>query len=326
MFLATTGIESDVNQLQEEILKVYQEFKKLCDDHGLRYYAIYGTAIGAARHQGFIPWDDDMDLFMPYSDCLALMEILHSSDQEYSISMRDRSLDEDNRANIFKVYSKNSIFIENSACFPKNFYGVFVDLFPLIGTPETHNEREVFFTEILRLKRDIYWNERFVVGEKSAEIQQLLGLFSAYDYNASSKVASPQLCLRERVFDREEFDDPIEMCFEDTTIWVPRNYDDRLTQVYGDYMTLPPESQRSGHHATNALINFDTPYLTYTQEIESSPIKGYVDYMNGEIITLKKEVFDKDRRAKALERPTMSQWLRFLLQAIRRKLPRLKRS
>jgi len=313
-----------MNQLQQEILKVYKEFKGLCDDHGLRFYAAFGTALGAVRHQGFIPWDDDVDVYMPYPDCLRLMDIINNSDTDLPVVMRNRCLDEDTLATIFKVSSKSNFYLEVPACQPKNFYGVFVDLFPLIGTPETETERDSFFREIVQLERDIYFNERYVVNTKGKEIQQLLDLFEAFDYDTSSRVASPQTNIRQRVFDREELDNLEEMVFEDTTIRIPKDYDTYLTKVYGDYMTLPDESERVGHHADKAYIDLENSHSLYTNEIEKSPINDYFAYLNSEVIKLKQEIFRKNKRIRSLEKPGFKRLAWFVLYGLHRKFPRFK--
>lgn len=289
-----------MNQLQAEILKVYKAFKKTCDENNLSYYAAFGTALGAVRHQGFIPWDDDIDVHMPYSDCLQLLEIIQSGDNSLPISIRDRSSDEDSKANIFKIYSKNSTYIENLECRPQDFYGVFVDVFPLIGTPEAEDERKDYFQEITRLKKDIFWHETLGVRDKDTEIQQLTELFGAYPYWEASKVASAELWLGRWEYDRSDFEKLLEMQFEDTTIPVCNQYDEHLTSIYGDYMKLPPQSQRTGHHAARAYIDISRPFSFYSETIEQPPLKEYVGLLQTEISVLKKDLSNKSQKVDSL--------------------------
>ena len=131
-----------MNDLQKKILDIFKAVAKICKDHDITYYAIGGTAIGAVRHQGFIPWDDDLDIAIPIEQYDRFIEIARRELPEGLTVMTP--VDIEHYASFFiKVVDTRTTLIENYAkAFPDAYYGVFVDIMPLAGVPAPGKERK----------------------------------------------------------------------------------------------------------------------------------------------------------------------------------------
>lgn len=133
-------MDYNIDALHEILKEILDYVVGVCEDNNLRYTLAYGTALGSFRHDGFIPWDDDLDIAMPRSDYNKLKEILHkSNNQAYSI--QDVSNEENYYLPYIKVRKNNTIFIEeaNSGKYKNN--GVWIDIFPLDNVRDSNSFR-----------------------------------------------------------------------------------------------------------------------------------------------------------------------------------------
>ena len=252
-----------MNRLQKEILKVYKEVKRVCDKNGIRYYAVAGTALGAVRHKGFIPWDDDMDLGIPIDDFekfkKACKKDLREPFEFHELNWMGG-----------KVHNKNMTFLETQCLFDeKRYYGVFVDIFPLIGVPEDEVKRKEFFLDTRRYFAKAFTFDRYPEASKLSE-KEVLSLKKRLqrmsDYSVAERVmefsVSNGFTMR-----AEGLKNPRVVKFEDTTVPVSNLVEEDLEERYGDFMTLPPKSQRK-RHAINAIVDFERPYIYYAKKID----------------------------------------------------------
>lgn len=125
------------DQLQQQIWATEQEIldviHQVCTEHGLRYSLAYGTLLGAVRHKGFIPWDDDIDLMMPREDYEKLLVIWNQSAPKGYILQNTRT-DSDFTQNFTKIRKDHTTFLQDEAERTKHYHkGIFVDIFPVIG-------------------------------------------------------------------------------------------------------------------------------------------------------------------------------------------------
>lgn len=272
-----------MNDLQKEILKVFKEVKKICDKHNLRYYAIGGTCIGAARHKGFIPWDDDLDIAMPYKDYLKFYEIAKRElSEQYDVYMLQER--KSTYYTFMKVHDKSTTFIEKTEFgYPDAYKGVFVDIMPMNGVPGNESLKNKHVQKLrnyLRLNsyRRMYAFENKVqhnpVKVLYAKLVHVLGPYDywskkwekailQYDFDESENTGytwSPNFSQK-LVFSKEWFQESVDLPFEDTTIRCPVGYDKMLTKQFGDYMTPPPKEKQIGHHF--AVIDFENSYEKY---------------------------------------------------------------
>ena len=238
-----------------------------CEKHGLVYYLTYGTLIGAIRHHGFIPWDDDVDVMIPRPDYETLLREFRDPTGTYELhscfSHSDYVLPYAKLQNMRtqRVLSDGTALAE----------GIGVDLFPLDGIQgDLETAREQFRKKNDKFRRIIQRYDRFRYmrgGGAGNLLKRLSGslLFSSgylrkigqeisanpfgSDYHQCSRFC-PAVGIHSgkfRVLEKEWLD-PVRADFEGYRLLVPSGYDAFLTMVYGDYMQVPPEDQRESTH------------------------------------------------------------------------------
>lgn len=249
---------------KELLLKTMSEFIKVCDQNGIEYIGAYGTVLGAVRHKGLIPWDDDIDVFMTrenYEKFLQLKKTLNGSGYEI--------VDLDNDG-YYLPYAKfcdanTSIWeIENLPF----VLGIFIDVFPLDFVEENDAECVALRDEYIVLFR------KYVRSKRSFRFADLLSLSGLKDFfktvyyrktvkkemlrNIENKIKNKRGPYRmyyrsmdkysKSKFDASWFDECIEVPYENFSIRIPKNYDAYLTQCYGNYMEPPPVEKRVSQH------------------------------------------------------------------------------
>lgn len=264
----------EVKQVELDALKY---LKKICKKHNLTYFLCGGTLLGAIRHQGFIPWDDDIDVMLPRKDYMRLLEILeYSSNYDILTPYNDK----DYYFFFSKMVDRRTILKENGS--PKiNKLGVNIDIYPLDGLPlrepekflnDIRNEFSDFFFSKMNLYytsekpfkkifKVLYYLPKYI---KLSNINwferkmKILMLMEKYDFDISKIVAYtlPKYGLKE-ILGKEVFSKTTNVKFEDEYFSAPIGYDKYLSNLYGDYMKLPPESKRKSHHYFKAYWKDD---------------------------------------------------------------------
>lgn len=250
---------------QGYILEILKIFSKICDTYHLRYYLAGGTLLGAVRHQGFIPWDDDIDVSMPLSDFLKFQELSDIFPENIEIQS------EDNDPNYPFVFIK---LCDISHPFPtKNAYGpkgVYIDIFPLLPAKELKLGTQFCFNIISvinyilqikvgwavwipykkRVARIGFWILNYLSFNRLKKIRKRL---INYIYNPDSKktFCSPggAYTAEKEFFPIEWFEGTRRMLFEEMYFTVPVGWEPYLSRNYGNYMEPPPlEERHSRHH------------------------------------------------------------------------------
>ncbi len=254
----------DIKKIQLNILKSFASF---CEAKGLNYYLAYGTLIGAIRHKGYIPWDDDVDVIMPRPDYLRFIK--EYKDERYVVFCPEN--DKDCPFSYGKLYDNKTLLDENTS--RKYNIGLNIDIFVLDGMPDHEEEAKKhikncsFWIEILEIKKIAHSKKRSLA--KSAFLSALKTLVFPFPYNwvrnrlikLNQKYDFEQshycsdLCYTEALYlSKDIFGKGKKVLFEDSEFIVPSDYDSWLRGVYGDYMELPPESQRVTHHSFKAYL------------------------------------------------------------------------
>ena len=269
-------IGSDFEAMKKEIKT--EEFKKIsldvliavhnfCEHNEIRYSLACGTLIGAIRHKGYIPWDDDIDIYMVREDYNRFISIFPQSYlQKYSLIALENS--KEWNCAFAKVYDERTIMIEDKRTDIKNL-GIGIDIFPIDFAPDdaeewNHYERNRKVLRGLYEMKELRWRStRSFFKNILVEICSLPLLpFSsrfwaermnsyAQKYNGTESDYYAENCygLPNNRFPKSDFSHTIDWPFENHFLKIMVGYDDYLRRFYGDYMQLPPiEKQISTHH------------------------------------------------------------------------------
>lgn len=239
-------------------LEMLKEVDAFCKENEIRYSLAYGTLLGAIRHKGYIPWDDDMDLLMPLQDMIRFKELFKSESLKYI----DVDVDKTYEFQFSRIINTNTINKKGI----KDGYGINIDLYPFIPVPRDQDERELFFNQARRIikKRLLFikWRSRLIKYLPIRSIpgfhhaikryrDYILGVEQYRDSGVYYIVAGPLSHQNQDTYFENLFDNMIEVDFEGCKFKAVSEYDLYLRQSYGDYMQLPPEDQRHPYHGGN---------------------------------------------------------------------------
>lgn len=266
--------------VQFEMLK---KFVEICEREGLTYWLIAGTAIGAVRHKGFIPWDDDIDVGMPRADYDRFMEIGQELLPDYYF-LQNYKTDPNYPINFAKIRDSRTTYIESSVSHIKMNHGIWMDIFPMDGYPDPGIRRRIFrflnnlsFARIYlafdkNIKKDLRHRilkaichvTILVYPTLRSAIERREKRFKKYDYNTCKYIINNSGAWGEKreVMDGDTMGEGVYGEFEGLKAKLPSNYDKYLTTMYGDYMTPPPVEKQIGHHYAE-VIDTENPYTKY---------------------------------------------------------------
>ena len=254
--------ESEHKQLELKILLYVADF---CERNHIRYSLSDGTLLGAVRHHGFIPWDDDIDICMPRPDLERFIEIFDGGD-DYEVLGP-----EDPKARYFfaKVFNIHTVKIEQNRENYNDLGGVDIDIFPVDGTSDSIEEYQNLYRSITRMyyRQTLVasglkgsWKHflqtagfRLLYGNSQRIIQNAIKLCKKYDFDNSNFVAFyDQFSPGWRITD-SLYKESVMLDFEGHKFRAMKGYDKVLHMQYGDYMTPPPENERVTHHLNNVF-------------------------------------------------------------------------
>ena len=266
---------------KEKLLETLSAFACFCDEHNLKWFAAYGTVIGAVRHHGFIPWDDDIDVHMFCKDYDRMLELRNNVPSGYRI---EDIGDYGYTAKFVKFMDNNSSIWEFKQI--PYMLGAYVDVFPLDDCPdntstilEVKKDFDVYYenyfdslskwsyTDILSLL--LYAHPRqafhaakakmFKVKKRELYYEKMMDSYKRLtSFEGQNKCISTGSFMNNNSFimKKKWFAETVDMPFENMSIKLPAGYDDYLKHLYGDYMQLPPEEERKSHHG-RYFVDFD---------------------------------------------------------------------
>lgn len=265
--------EIELKDFQKISLEMLKSIHTYCVENNINYSLGYGTLIGAIRHNGFIPWDDDIDIVMPRPDYERFIRNFNGSYEYFRVLAPE--LDWNYYALHANVYDNRTLLVEPRSSHRGFEIGVKIDIFPLDGTPNDNNKylsmcRKFYFYNrvLLAKRRPLAYSikESFCKTAEVCVVKLLSSLFSysylqkkiheiatTHNYDNSELVDNlvysayfgkrhPKVC----------YDNYITVPFENYKFMVASGYDLILRTIYGDYMKLPPEQQRVTHHTFKA--------------------------------------------------------------------------
>ncbi len=242
-------IES-LETIRQVEFNILEHFDSFCRENNITYFLSYGSLIGAIRHQGFIPWDDDIDVCMLREDYLKFIKSF--KDSKYKVLCPEKN----NKKYTYawaKLINSETRLIENFQ--PEVELGIHIDIFPLdyLGSDKSNIET-IKNMLIKRYKRINYLETGSglkgtvlkIIGRRN--LSHINRLLNRFNNDNSSYVANVVDLVNAPIFNKEWFSSTIEVRFQDKLFLAPRNYDEVLKTQYGDYMKLPPESERVSNH------------------------------------------------------------------------------
>ena len=256
-------------------LELLIDLKRVCDKHNIKFYLAFGTCLGAIRHKGFIPWDDDIDVIMYHEDILELLKYEHELSPHLQI--QSHNIDGNFGLLIYRIRNSETTLIENDHIDRDINHGVYIDIYPLLDyqvgkfahlnqtiqsmlcrlfvyrkPPTNKNLLFKIFARILlaitpkqiqeRLARSIY--KKLVNTDESTHLTVISGYPESNYYR------------------KECFKQPVYTEFEGLQMPVPTLTDEFLSSRYGDYMKIPPKEQQKIHH-NYIYADFENSYKQY---------------------------------------------------------------
>ncbi len=257
---------TDVSEIQQMELGIMEYIHEVCQKIGVKYFLAYGSLIGAVRHQGFIPWDDDMDICMLREDYEKLQDYLITNpDERYEVLSYKNNL---NYVYPFmKVQDNHTYLLEEDVRIDSNM-GIYVDIFPVDGYEDDAKFKNKM-TKLIKKRQLSCYTFKGITNTKSVlnSLIRYVSVIIFYFTNTNKYVAQiEELAKSRKVSDYEQVDYVIYKdmnkpvwrrewleqvttgTFEGKKFTIPKKYHEILTSDYGNYMQLPPVEQRVSHH------------------------------------------------------------------------------
>lgn len=267
--------ERTLRRVQNNILTIAEEIKRVCEENGINYFLVGGTLIGAVRHGGFIPWDDDLDIGMVRSDYEKFVALAPQKlSKEFMLQTWDT--DEEYFNAFAKVRMNGTVFREMNDTKKRTNQGFFVDVFPYDNLPDNMTQRKRFsrrimmYRYIMQMKGGLRpWKN------KTKLIDKIIVYISRFPFKMLALIMCRKRMILKYTKLMNKYNDEVTSCvcqesggarfgkypilreyissfqsleFENTSFMCPSEYDKFLRGIYGDYMKLPPkEEQRSTH-------------------------------------------------------------------------------
>lgn len=270
-------VQTDVitKKLHSCQLLLAAELKRICEKNNIKYFMIAGTLLGAVRHKGFIPWDDDMDFAIMREDFSKFLSVCKAELGDDFI-LQDMFSDEHYALPVAKLLLKGTNFTERNASKNKAQKGIFIDIFPYDSIPDDENLRNKHSRNTYFLKRFFLAKQGYSIPEKGQTLKRIIyALLKFMSFFVTKNYIRNKLDKELRRFEnqntkrvaamggaygytkesveRKWFNETVELPFEDITLSAPKDYTEYLTYFYGDYMTPPPEDKRFNRHGAVEL-------------------------------------------------------------------------
>ena len=257
--------DHQLQQLKTVELRLLREFLQVCQKLNLNYYVLGGTLLGAVRHQGFIPWDDDIDIGMPrkdYERFLSEAQPLLPRD----VFLQTFATDPEYPYLFAKLRCSGTVFVEHSLKNCAIHHGIYIDIFPLDPYPEKGIRLFRLKDTLLKLRLSYTLTPEVLSSRvRLLRIPTLLlfpsrkGAVRKRDQLLRSARGTHRMSNHCGAWGEKEivpthwFGDGTALSFEGIPVRAPSEYRLWLTQIYGDYLRLPPEEQRVPHHFVDAF-------------------------------------------------------------------------
>ena len=257
-----------MDKLHTEILSILDEIVVICEKHNLSYYLIGGTLLGAVRHKGFIPWDDDLDIIMPREDYIKLTEDYYKELPE-GLKLDWFNTNPHYNHIFAKIYNAHTLFEEEISDKVHSKRGIFVDIFPMDVTKGYSCGviiRKKIVNQINRLLslKDIRDEQKGVTKVllrvfSAKQLQTMAAFIMKWNSKTGGEYFSnfgSQYNIKRQTHPISNFGEGVLLPFEDRQYRCPVNYKGVLTSIFGpNYMHLPPEDKRKTHYPIRVIFS-----------------------------------------------------------------------
>ena len=274
-----------IADLQEKMLEILKYTIGVCDKNNLTYWIAAGTLLGAVRHGGFIPWDDDLDIFMPRKDYEKLWHLLREKRSgQYVLCRTTKNRNYHHR--VMQMVDKNTTFIHSRSADEDIEHGVYIDIIPIDICPDNRVQRlfqmlhaSFFSIYNIQCKPEYKGNKamsvitdillrivpnkklRYVIWKNEEKRMLKYSIDPKYSSSKYLKVITASMKELMHPFPKEWFGNQ-KIPFEDIEVNAPIDTDAYLTAMYGDYMKIPPKEQQIVRHNTE-YIDLNNSYEKY---------------------------------------------------------------
>ena len=269
------GNKMAMSEIQSVSLEILKEVTDFCDQNKIKYFLAYGTLIGAIRHQGYIPWDDDVDIMMGRPEYDRFLKLFKEKNKNSNLKLFTQEENKDYPYILARISdSRYYIDVKNEKTCG---LGIFIDIYPLDGIGHDYEESIETLKKTTRYPSLIFLATRkyyhfgttkgfkkrmekipafiyaHIMGKKYFR-RKLEGILSKFEYDTCEYVGAAMWCTQplKNAYKKEWCEDLIKAKFDKYEFYIPKHYDEILRTTYGDYMKLPPEKDRIYHHLYKA--------------------------------------------------------------------------
>ena len=258
-----------LREIQLEELEILKTFAKILNQHGLTYFLYSGTLLGAIRHKGFIPWDDDIDIAMPRPDYEKLIRLIQHKKIVLPEPLEFRAFELGNHPHSLPKVINTQIPIESNSKLDRNLW---IDVFPLDGLPENNRDANQQMLALRRYKVYTHIKNspiKVILHENRSSLNKIIKIlckiplaFISRKHLAKKMIRLAKTIPYEKAYFcgghawdyngiplryRKSLFKPLKTKFEGVDFTIPAGYDEYLSSTYGDYMKLPPKSAQITH-------------------------------------------------------------------------------
>lgn len=271
-----------LRKLQNKQLEILQTFDLFCEKFNLKYSLAGGSLIGAIRHEGFIPWDDDIDIFMPRPDFEKFENLwnLYGEVDKYTFCRTNRT--ENYHHPAASLNDNNTTFINKHSVQEDINHGISIDIMPIDAYPNSLMQR---ILQLIHANIFVVYNTQRLPNNKGRIIRSLTKILylivpskklryklwknsekkmSSYSWHHATHATELIGSIRGMFLKHPKsyFDDTIKVKFEYLNVQIMSGYNEYLTRIFGDYMRLPDKKDRKPKHDT-VFVDTETSYLHY---------------------------------------------------------------
>lgn len=274
-FLVTT----DRKKIWTVLLDLMLTFDDVCKKHNLTYFLEAGSLLGAIRHKGFIPWDDDVDVLMPRKDYQKFLELSNEFVAPYFL--QTPYTDKGYFYSFPKIRNSNTTALNQMFCYQNFNHGMWLSIFPIDNWDVNGGEERYAKIKELNMDNSTYMRiSNPNLSEKDQqrvkkycgrdpfdtikELDRIAQECNGYKTEFVTVGSTAVISYSRKLWYAEDFSSAIEWDFEDFKFPVPVGYDRFLKVMYGDYMKLPPVEDRGLHHS-GTIFNADIPYKEFLE-------------------------------------------------------------